>query len=631
MDDERTEDEESGQQREPRPTGAPLGRVRIIGAEPVSRVSPDDASDATAAGTADGADDGSLRGARGSAGEAGAPGGAGAGGDESAVPDLPHWTEAPTGEVPSVLAPERVEGEEADRWASLPAPTWREEESDWVAHDDSFEPAMLAMDDSTIASRHDTLDEERRPWAFDLTGTTRTDGTGGADEDPPGLLGGDAPGDEWRSAGLDELLDDQTVVVPAVGSAAEAAGGGTLEGWLAEEDPVPDPAAPAAGSPTRRRLDSGGAAAAPADPATRQVPLVLDDVATSSAAILEGDDPRLGGAGVLPPAGRRGGRGRGDRRLTGGPLPPAAADAAPRIGPAPAAARPVPPRPRPLAPAPTPAGEGRTGRNLPVAVVAGLVLGGAALLAFSLGNLAAMVITTIVVFLASVEAFTAFRRGGYHPAVLLGWVSVLSLMIATYQKGLVALPLVLVLVVVTTLLWYLGVERGADPLLGMGATLLVFCWIGVFSSFAALLLNPTVFPDRHGIAFLLGAIITVVAYDVAALGVGSWIGSHPMAPSISPKKTWEGAIGGGVAAILAGVVVVHFIHPWTTRSAAVLGLVVAVVAPLGDLFESVVKRRLGLKDMGRLLPGHGGILDRVDGLLFVLPATYYLVKAFNLG
>jgi phosphatidate cytidylyltransferase len=83
--------------------------------------------------------------------------------------------------------------------------------------------------------------------------------------------------------------------------------------------------------------------------------------------------------------------------------------------------------------------------------------------------------------------------------------------------------------------------------------------------------------------------------------------------------------------VLAGVVIVHFIHPWTPGSAAVLGLVVAVVAPLGDLFESVVKRYLGLKDIGRILPGHGGILDRVDGLLFVLPATYYLVKAFHLG
>jgi phosphatidate cytidylyltransferase len=76
---------------------------------------------------------------------------------------------------------------------------------------------------------------------------------------------------------------------------------------------------------------------------------------------------------------------------------------------------------------------------------------------------------------------------------------------------------------------------------------------------------------------------------------------------------------------------VHLIHPWTVGKAAVLGVVVSIVANLGDLFESTVKRHLGRKDIGRLLPGHGGILDRVDGLLFVLPATFYLVIAFHLG
>jgi phosphatidate cytidylyltransferase len=104
-----------------------------------------------------------------------------------------------------------------------------------------------------------------------------------------------------------------------------------------------------------------------------------------------------------------------------------------------------------------------------------------------------------------------------------------------------------------------------------------------------------------------------------------------MAPSISPNKSWEGFLGGALASILVAVIVVHFIHPWTVSKALVLGIVVAVVAPLGDLSQSMIKRHLGVKDMGRLMPGHGGILDRVDGLLFVLPATYFVVKAFHLG
>jgi phosphatidate cytidylyltransferase len=139
------------------------------------------------------------------------------------------------------------------------------------------------------------------------------------------------------------------------------------------------------------------------------------------------------------------------------------------------------------------------------------------------------------------------------------------------------------------------------------------------------------FPNRHGVAFMLAAVLTTVAADVAALLVGSAMGKHPMAPSISPNKTWEGFVGGAVASILVAVVVVHFIHPWTIGKALVLGVVVAIVAPLGDLSQSMIKRHLGVKDMSRLMPGHGGILDRVDGLLFVLPATYFVVKALHLG
>jgi phosphatidate cytidylyltransferase len=100
---------------------------------------------------------------------------------------------------------------------------------------------------------------------------------------------------------------------------------------------------------------------------------------------------------------------------------------------------------------------------------------------------------------------------------------------------------------------------------------------------------------------------------------------------VSPNKTWEGLIGGAVFSVVLSAVIVGEIHPWTPGKAALLGLVVAVVAPIGDLCESMLKRDLRLKDMGTLLPGHGGVLDRVDALLFVLPATYYLVRAVHLG
>jgi phosphatidate cytidylyltransferase len=205
-------------------------------------------------------------------------------------------------------------------------------------------------------------------------------------------------------------------------------------------------------------------------------------------------------------------------------------------------------------------------------------------------------------------------------------------MIETYNKGVAALPLVLVLLVAASFLWYLArVEPAADPIAGIASTVFVVSWVGAFGSFGALLLDPTLFPHRHGVAFLLAAVITTAAADVASLLVGSAFGHHPLAPSISPHKSWEGLLGGAVASVLVAVIVVHLIHPWTIGKALVLGVVVAVVAPLGDLSQSMIKRHLGVKDMSRLLPGHGGILDRVDGLLFVLPATYFVVKAFHLG
>jgi phosphatidate cytidylyltransferase len=267
-----------------------------------------------------------------------------------------------------------------------------------------------------------------------------------------------------------------------------------------------------------------------------------------------------------------------------------------------------------------------------VAVGSGFLLGLVALACFAAGNLAAMVIVSIVVLLSAAEAFAAFRRAQYHPATLLGLVAVLSLMVEAYNKGVAALPLVVVLLVAGTFTWYLvRVEPEAEPVAGMVSTLFVFAWVGGFGSFAALLLNPNLFPNRHGVAFMLAAIVTTVASDVAALLVGSAFGKHPLAPAISPNKTWEGLIGGALAAVLVAVVVVHFIHPWTVSKSLIFGVVVAVVAPLGDLSQSMMKRHLGLKDMGRLLPGHGGILDRVDGLLFVVPATYFVVKALHLG
>jgi phosphatidate cytidylyltransferase len=174
------------------------------------------------------------------------------------------------------------------------------------------------------------------------------------------------------------------------------------------------------------------------------------------------------------------------------------------------------------------------------------------------------------------------------------------------------------------LLWYLtGVVR-ARPAVNIGLSLLVFGYVGFLGSFSALLLK---FPN--GVGMLVGTVIVVVAYDVGAFFVGRSIGRTPLSP-VSPNKTVEGLLGATTAAIAVAVIIVQAIHPWGVKHALLLAIVVSVMAPLGDLCESMIKRDLDLKDMGSILPGHGGVLDRIDAMLFVMPAVFYLVVYLGL-
>jgi CDP-diglyceride synthetase len=273
----------------------------------------------------------------------------------------------------------------------------------------------------------------------------------------------------------------------------------------------------------------------------------------------------------------------------------------------------------------------RPANDLTTRVLTGLGIGIAAAILFKLGSVTSLALVLLVVTPAAAELFGVLRRAGYRPATLVGLVATVGIVIGAYMKGEAAIPLVVALVVVVTLLWYLlGVVK-ARPTINVAVTLLGFLWVGLLGSFAALLLDPRIFPDRHGVALLLGATVATVGYDIGSFLVGGRFGRHLLAPAISPNKTWEGLIGGTVASVLVGAVVVSQISPWTTARGIALGLVVAVAAPLGDLCESLLKRDMGIKDMGAILPGHGGILDRADALLFVIPATYYLVRLINFG
>ena len=271
------------------------------------------------------------------------------------------------------------------------------------------------------------------------------------------------------------------------------------------------------------------------------------------------------------------------------------------------------------------------GRDMGAAIGVGVGLALVALALFKAGPKFVLALAVVVVTLGTVEVYDVFRRSGHRPATLLGIVATVSLMVAAYAEGETAVLLILALTTIFSFLWYLfGVVR-ARPTINVAVTMLGFLWVAVSGSFAALMLA---YPERRGIAFLLGAVIGTVGYDVGALFFGSQIGHRPLAPEISPNKTVEGLVGGMVSCVVLTLLIVGAvpgIHPWTTGDALALGLMVAVVAPIGDLCQSMVKRDLGIKDMGTLIPGHGGVMDRFDSLLFVLPATYYLVRLLDLG
>ncbi len=270
-------------------------------------------------------------------------------------------------------------------------------------------------------------------------------------------------------------------------------------------------------------------------------------------------------------------------------------------------------------------------RSVSRATMTGVLLAAVVLLVFIAGALPVAVLVLAALGLASAEAYAGFRAVGAHPASVLGIVAVLTLSVAVYNKGLIAYGAVSVLLLLFGFIWYLKAETAVDVLDGIGATLFVYAWIGVLGSYALLMISPQSFSNGHGLTYLFGAVVLTVANDVGALFIGRRFGKHPLNAKLSPNKTRGGTIGGTIVTLLVGVALLPLMSPWTRTSGLEVAAVLSVVVPFGDLFESMVKRTLGLKDLGHWLPGHGGLLDRVDGLLFALPTMYYLTHVLKLG
>jgi phosphatidate cytidylyltransferase len=277
---------------------------------------------------------------------------------------------------------------------------------------------------------------------------------------------------------------------------------------------------------------------------------------------------------------------------------------------------------------PAPVKEHGPPADLITRLLTGVAIAVVALIMLKLGTGATTILVAVIVGAASFELYEAFRRAGYHPATVIGLLGSVSIVGIAYSKGLDAFPLVAVLVLAFTMLWYMLEVVKARPIVNIAITVFGFGYIGVFGAFAGLLLSA---PDGTGL--IIGLALCAIGYDVFGYFIGSQFGRSRMSPRLSPNKTWEGLFGGMVAAVVLGGIVGTTLAPWNGKviHGLALGLVVAIVAPIGDLCESMIKRDLGIKDLGTLLPGHGGVLDRFDAMLFCLPAVYYLAVQLKIG
>ncbi len=232
-----------------------------------------------------------------------------------------------------------------------------------------------------------------------------------------------------------------------------------------------------------------------------------------------------------------------------------------------------------------------------------------------------------VLLMCALEFFNSLRHRGFSPAIVPGAVACFAMPLVAFGTGPTGMMLVLILTVFVTMLWSLFRVVRDRPVGNMSVTLLGVGYIGVLGGTAGLLLA-----HPNGVGLVLGAIACAVASDVVAYFVGANLGKVPLAPEVSPNKTIEGVVGGFFGSVLIGTIAfgVVGVAPWNGWAiGAILGIVVGALAPLGDLCESMIKRDLGIKDMGNLLPGHGGFLDRVDAMLFVLPGVYFVARLKN--
>ena len=252
----------------------------------------------------------------------------------------------------------------------------------------------------------------------------------------------------------------------------------------------------------------------------------------------------------------------------------------------------------------------------------GLALGTVALLTLFTIKVTFLVVVGVAVGLALWELTRALRvRGIGLPLVPVaaGGAAMIAL---AYWRGERPLVAALAVTVIAVMSWRLpGTPAGYVRDITVGLFALVY--LPLMASFVALMLAP---PDgpRRTIVFL----VLVVCSDIGGYAAGVLVGRHPMAPAISPRKTWEGFGGSALACVVAGAIMLPTLLHAAVWQGVVLGAASVTAAVLGDLSESMIKRDLVIKDMGTVLPGHGGALDRIDSMLITAPVVWLLLVIF---
>ncbi len=275
----------------------------------------------------------------------------------------------------------------------------------------------------------------------------------------------------------------------------------------------------------------------------------------------------------------------------------------------------------------------RAGRNLPAAIGVGASLG--VIIIGTLFTVRALwvAVVAVAVCIGTYELVRALKVGGRQVPLLPLAAGAVAMPVAAYRAGTDGLFVALATTVLVAFAWR-SVEATStsrtDPTaagrLAADYAAIVFTagYVGFPAGFATLLTRP---PDgpRRALAFLL----VVVASDIGGYTAGVLSGGrHKLAPKVSPGKSWEGFAGSAVACVIVGVVMMAWPLHAAVWTGIVLGLACVAAATLGDLGESLLKRDIGIKDMGNLLPGHGGIMDRLDSLLCAAPVAWLLITAF---